>query len=111
MSDGRLGYAHIRSMSDRGYRKIFEEIFGKAVNKEGIVLDTRFNGGGWLHDDLATSLATACATCNLGQYLEGALGGAKVGQMKRCIGVDHSHQCNVGEIQALGDHLRAQQDL
>jgi len=56
LSGGRLGYAHIRSMSDRGYREIFEEIFGKAVTKEGIVLDTRFNGGGNLVEALTIFL-------------------------------------------------------
>ncbi len=56
LSEGRLGYAHIRSMSDRGYREIFEEIFGKAVTKEGIVLDTRFNGGGNLVEALTIFL-------------------------------------------------------
>ena len=44
LSGGRLGYAHIRGMNDGAYREIFEEIFGRAVEKEAIVLDTRFNG-------------------------------------------------------------------
>ena len=56
LSNGRLGYAHIRSMSDSGYRQIYEEIFGKAQNKEAIILDTRFNGGGWLDEALTTLL-------------------------------------------------------
>jgi len=43
-------------MSDRGFREIFEEIFGKAVTKEGIVLDTRFNGGGNLVEALTIFL-------------------------------------------------------
>ena len=57
LSDGRLGYAHIRSMSDSRYREIYEDIFGKAQNREAIILDTRFNGGGWL-DEALTSLLT-----------------------------------------------------
>ena len=56
LSNGRLGYAHIRSMSDRGYRQIFEEVFGRASDKEGIVLDTRFNGGGNLVEPLTIFL-------------------------------------------------------
>jgi len=56
LSDGRLGYAHIRSMSDSRYREIFEDIFGKAVDKEGIVLDTRFNNGGNLVEALTVLL-------------------------------------------------------
>jgi C-terminal processing protease CtpA/Prc len=57
LSNGRLGYSHIRSMSDRGYRQIFEEVFGRASGKEGIVLDTRFNGGGNLVEPLTIFLS------------------------------------------------------
>ena len=56
LSGGRLGYAHIRTMSDSRYREIFEDIFGKAVDKEGIVLDTRFNNGGNLVEALTVLL-------------------------------------------------------
>lgn len=55
-SNGRLGYAHIRSMNDASYREVFEAVFGRAVGKEGIVLDTRFNGGGNLVEALTTFL-------------------------------------------------------
>jgi Tol biopolymer transport system component/C-terminal processing protease CtpA/Prc len=57
LSGGRLGYAHIRGMNDGAYREIFEEIFGLAVGKEGIVLDTRFNGGGNLVEPLTVFLS------------------------------------------------------
>lgn len=57
LSGGRLGYAHIRGMNDGAYREIFEEIFGRAVNKEAIVLDTRFNGGGNLVEALTVFLS------------------------------------------------------
>ncbi len=56
LSNGRLGYAHIRSMNDRSYREIFEDVFGRAVDKEGIVLDTRFNNGGNLVEALTVFL-------------------------------------------------------
>ncbi len=56
LSDGRLGYAHIRTMSDTRFREIFEDIFGKAVGKEAIVLDTRFNNGGNLDEALIVFL-------------------------------------------------------
>ncbi len=56
LSGGRLGYAHIRGMNDGAYREIFEEIFGRAVDKEAIVLDTRFNGGGNLVEPLTIFL-------------------------------------------------------
>ena len=57
LSGGRLGYAHIRGMNDGAYREIYEEIFGREVDKEGIVLDTRFNGGGNLVEPLTVFLS------------------------------------------------------
>jgi Tol biopolymer transport system component/C-terminal processing protease CtpA/Prc len=57
LSNDRIGYAHIRGMNDRAFRGIFEEIFGKAVDKEAIVLDTRFNGGGNLDEALTVFLS------------------------------------------------------
>jgi Tol biopolymer transport system component/C-terminal processing protease CtpA/Prc len=52
LSGGRLGYVHIRSMGDPSFRSIYSDILGKFNKKEGIVIDTRFNGGGRLHEDL-----------------------------------------------------------
>ncbi|MDR2805422.1 MAG: peptidase S41, partial [Dysgonamonadaceae bacterium] len=46
------GYVHIESMGDPSFRSIYSDILGKFNNKEGIVIDTRFNGGGRLHEDL-----------------------------------------------------------
>ena len=57
LSGGRIGYAHIRGMNDGAYREIFEELFGRSVDKEAIVLDTRFNGGGNLVEALTTFLS------------------------------------------------------
>jgi tricorn protease len=57
LSNGRLGYAHIRGMNDGAYREVFEETFGRAVNKDAIVLDTRFNGGGNLVEPLTVFLS------------------------------------------------------
>jgi Tol biopolymer transport system component/C-terminal processing protease CtpA/Prc len=52
LSGGRLGYVHIQSMGDPSFRSIYSDILGKFNNKEAIVIDTRFNGGGRLHEDL-----------------------------------------------------------
>lgn len=52
MSGGRLGYVHIRSMDDASFREIYADLLGKYVNKEAIVIDTRWNGGGRLHEDI-----------------------------------------------------------
>ncbi len=56
LSDGRIGYVHIQWMSDSGFRRVYSEVLGRHHEKEALVLDTRFNGGGWLHDDLVTFL-------------------------------------------------------
>ena len=52
LSKGRLGYVHIRSMGDASYRDVYSQILGKYNLCDGIVIDTRFNGGGRLHEDI-----------------------------------------------------------
>ncbi|WP_300704273.1 S41 family peptidase [Bacteroides sp.] len=51
-SNGRLGYVHIESMGDDSFRSVYSDILGKYNNRDGIVIDTRFNGGGRLHEDI-----------------------------------------------------------
>jgi len=57
LSGGTIGYVHVRGMNDPSYRKVYEDALGKHHLKKALVVDTRFNGGGWLHDDLATFLS------------------------------------------------------
>ncbi len=57
LSKGRLGYVHVRDMDDASYRDVYYEILGRHSGKEGLIVDTRFNGGGNLHDELATLLS------------------------------------------------------
>ncbi len=57
LSGGKIGYVHIRGMDSESFRKIYSDIFGRFRNKEAIILDTRSNGGGWLHEDLAILLS------------------------------------------------------
>ena len=52
LSGGRLGYVHIRSMADESYRDVYADILGKYNLRDGIVIDTRYNGGGRLHEDI-----------------------------------------------------------
>jgi len=56
LSGGRLGYVHVRGMNDASFREFYSEVLGRHFDKEGLIVDTRFNGGGWLHDDLVTFL-------------------------------------------------------
>jgi len=57
ISNGQLGYVHIQGMNDGSFRDVFENVLGKNIDKKALVVDTRFNGGGWLHDDLNTFLS------------------------------------------------------
>lgn len=52
LSKGRLGYIHVPGMNDGAFRDAFEEVLGKFPDREGLVVDTRFNGGGDLVADL-----------------------------------------------------------
>lgn len=57
LSNGKIGYVHVRGMNDASYRQVYSDVLGKHADKEALIVDTRFNGGGWLHDDLATFLS------------------------------------------------------
>jgi tricorn protease len=56
-SGGRLGYVHIPGMNDGAMRTTFEEVLGRYALRDGLVVDTRFNGGGDLVADLAMFLS------------------------------------------------------
>jgi C-terminal processing protease CtpA/Prc len=56
LSGGKVGYVHVRGMDDPSYRVTFDKVLGRNIDKKALIVDTRFNGGGWLHDDLATFL-------------------------------------------------------
>lgn len=57
LSKGQLGYIHVPGMNDSAYRTTYEEVMGKYADRKGIVVDTRFNGGGDLVADLAMFLS------------------------------------------------------
>ena len=48
---------------------------------------------------------------DLSDQVKRTLGGAKVGQMLRRVGIDHANERDVWKIETLGDHLRAEQDV
>ena len=52
LSNGRLGYVHIPSMGDPSFRTVYAEVMGRYYDREGIVIDIRYNGGGRLHEDI-----------------------------------------------------------
>lgn len=52
LSKGRLGYVHIQSMADPSFRTMYADVLGKYNDRDGIVIDTRWNGGGRMHEDI-----------------------------------------------------------
>ena len=52
MSGGRLGYVHIESMDDESFRRVYSDLLGKYNDREGVIIDIRWNGGGRLHEDI-----------------------------------------------------------
>ncbi|MFA8450098.1 MAG: S41 family peptidase [Bacteroidales bacterium] len=56
LSNGKLGYVHLSGMNDGRYRNTYEKVMGKYYDKEGLIVDTRYNGGGDLVGDLTMFL-------------------------------------------------------
>ena len=56
LSGGRVGYVHVQGMNSPSFREVFSKALGKYRTCEALIVDTRHNGGGWLHDDLVTLL-------------------------------------------------------
>ncbi len=57
LSGGRIGYVHVEGMNSDSFRRVYSDLLGKYRTCEAVIVDTRHNGGGWLHDDLATLLS------------------------------------------------------
>lgn len=51
-SNGRLGYLYISAMDGENYQRAVDYVFGEGRDKEGMVIDVRYNRGGNLHDQL-----------------------------------------------------------
>lgn len=56
LSNGKIGYVHVKGMDTSSFQNVYDRILGKYRNCDAIVVDTRYNGGGWLHNDLAILL-------------------------------------------------------
>ena len=55
-SNGQLGYIHIRGMNWTSFEQFERELMASGHGKKGLVIDVRFNGGGWTTDYLMTVL-------------------------------------------------------
>ena len=56
LSGGRIGYVHVEGMDSPSFREVYSKALGKYRGCDALIVDTRHNGGGWLHDDLVTLL-------------------------------------------------------
>ena len=58
LSNGTIGYVHVKAMDSESFRTVFSELLSDSMRmKKAVIVDERHNGGGWLHDDLCTLLS------------------------------------------------------
>ena len=55
-SNGRIGYIHIQAMGWESFEEFERELTATGYGKDAIVVDVRYNGGGWTTDYLMTVL-------------------------------------------------------
>lgn len=52
LSGGRIGYIHIRGMNGGELAKFKREFYSEVFDKAAVIVDVRFNPGGFIHEDL-----------------------------------------------------------
>lgn len=57
ISNGRVAYVHVKGMDNESFQTVYDRLLGKYRNHDAVIVDTRFNGGGWLHNDLVLLLS------------------------------------------------------
>jgi tricorn protease len=56
-SGGKLGYIHIQGMNWQSFEEFERELTAAGLGKQGLVIDVRYNGGGWTTDYLMAVLS------------------------------------------------------
>lgn len=56
LSSDKLGYIHIYAMNEEGLVRFVRALYSDNFDKDGIVLDVRYNGGGFTHDQILNFL-------------------------------------------------------
>lgn len=56
LSGGKLGYVHIPGMDEKGLETFMRSLYSENFDKEAIVIDVRYNGGGFTHDQVLNYL-------------------------------------------------------
>jgi tricorn protease len=57
LSGGRLGYIHIQSMGIPSFESFERNLYAAGHGKDGLIIDVRFNSGGWTTDYLLAVLS------------------------------------------------------
>lgn len=57
LSDDRIGYLHVPQMNSSSVEGFVEDLFAEGLDREGMIIDVRGNGGGSTHDELIERLA------------------------------------------------------
>jgi tricorn protease len=55
-SGGKVGYIHIPSMDEPGLEAFVRSLYSDNFDKDAVVIDVRFNGGGFTHDQVLNYL-------------------------------------------------------
>lgn len=61
LSNGRLGYIYIGEMNTKNYQGFVHNLRGRCADKEAVIVDIRFNGGGNLSERLISDLSAKAA--------------------------------------------------
>ncbi len=56
LSDGRIGYVHLPNTAGAGNRELFKRFYPQ-VRKEALIIDARYNGGGFIPDRMIEAVA------------------------------------------------------
>lgn len=58
LSKGQLAYVHIRRMNGESFHDLYRQLLSdKNRVRKAVIVDTRHNGGGWLHNDVCDLLS------------------------------------------------------
>ncbi len=58
LSGGKLAYVHIEAMNGESFHRLYSTLLSdKNRQREAVIVDTRHNGGGWLHNDVCELLS------------------------------------------------------
>ena len=64
----RVGYLHIPSMSNSSVDQFLVDLFAQGLNRDGMVIDIRSNGGGNTHDDILRRLERPMYMFSMNRY-------------------------------------------